>query len=583
MDNLVLTPTRLKNHMLLIALPSRLGSLWRPAFCLALSHFFLASCLTFAQGPIVLTDVTEQSGIVFEHTDGSDGRHFIIESMSAGLAMLDFDLDGDLDLYFLNGAPLDRPAETKFPTNALYRNEGNMRFSDVTESAGVGDTGYGLGVACADFDNDGDPDIFVNNYGTNVLYVNNGDGTFINATRDAGTDLGELVGSGASFFDLDLDGDLDLYVGNYNQFDIQGHQVHFHKGLPSYPSPQLFEAEFDDLYRNNGDGTFTNIAEEAGVRSVSGRSMGIVAFDYDNDSDTDVLVANDTQANFLFENDGKGQFTEVGLLAGLAYDFRGQAQASMGLDVADFNRDGLPDVVMTSFAEEYTTIYYNLGQGLFEDATIRAGIGPATRPHVTWGVIAGDFDSDGWKDIFVACGDLDDNRARRGGALSATGYRVPNLVFRNLGRGKFEDLRDQWGSGATVSQSSRGAVAGDLDGDGDLDIAVLNARSRPTLLRNDTRSDSLQLAITLIGRSSNRNGIGAKIELVSGDEKTVEPVLSGRSYQGDVCGPIVIAADRTAEELRFQVTWPGHISPQEYVVQPNPIEQNVLRLEFIEN
>lgn len=569
--------------MLFIALRRRLASACWPAFCLALSQLFLAACVAFAQGPIVLTDVTDQSGIVFEHTDGSDGRHFIIESMSAGLAMLDFDLDGDLDLYFLNGAPLDRSTETELPANALYRNEGNMRFTDVTQSAGVGDTGFGLGVACADFDNDGDPDIFVNNYGTNVLYVNNGDGTFLNATRDAGTDLGALVGGGTSFFDMDLDGDLDLYVANYNQFDIHSHQVHYHRGLPSYPSPQLFEAEFDDLYRNNGDGTFTNMAAEVGIRAVSGRSMGIVAFDYDNDSDTDVLVANDTQANFLFENDGQGHFTEVGLLAGLAYDFRGQAQASMGLDVADFNRDGLPDVVMTSFSEEYTTIYSNLGQGLFEDATIRSGIGPATRPHVTWGVIASDFDSDGWKDLFVACGDLDDNRTRRGGALSATGYRVPDLVFRNGGQGKFEDLRDQWGSGATVSQSSRGAVAGDLDGDGDPDIAVLNSRSRPTLLRNDTRSDSLQVEITLIGHSANRNGIGAKIELVASDEKTVEYVLSGRSYQGDVCGPTVIATDRSAKELRFEVTWPGQVSPQQHLVKPQQVGRNVLRLVFIEN
>lgn len=491
----------------------------------------LRSSDSCAQSPIVLNDVTKESGVEFVHTDGRYGQYYLFESLCSGLALLDFDNDGAQDIFFCNGAPIGKAIDPS-PMDALYRNLGDFRFREVTGLACVGDTSMSLGVTCADYDNDGWTDIYVNNFGANRFYRNNGDGTFSDRTDRAGVGNGNLVAGGVTFFDMDNDGYLDLYVGNYVKFDVSKHKVHVHKGIASYPSPLSFDPEPDTLLQNNGDGTFTDVTQSSGVGKVAGRSMGLVAFDFDDDGDADVLVANDAHENFLFENDGKGHFEEIGLQSGVAFDYRGRAQASMGVALFDSNHDGRLDLFVTSFWEEFATLYRNLGGGLFEDATLRSDTGDATYPHVTWGVVATDFDNDGHVDLLVGTGDLDDKRESRGGVSKATAFRVRDILLRGKGRGKFEDLKTNWGTGANVVESSRGIVASDLDGDRLVDAVILNARSAPTLLQNKSKAKAA-LAIQLVGTNSNRDGIGATIRVSQGDRIISRYVHSGTSYQSD--------------------------------------------------
>jgi hypothetical protein len=492
------------------------------------SAWLLFVTATHAQCPIRLTDVTRETGITFRHTDGSSGRRYIMESMSAGVALFDYDGDGLIDVYFLNGAPLRGTKVDVPPRNALYRNEGGWKFTDVTDEAGVGDAGYGLGVAAADYDNDGDQDLYVNNFGPNVLYCNNGDGTFDDVTQQAGVANGNKVGAGVCFLDADGDGDLDLYVSNYVRFTYEDHVPHTFMGLPSYPSPLTYAPQPDNLFRNNGDGTFSDVSAESGIEGHAGTGMGIVCADYDDDGDTDVFVNNDVKANFLFQNDGTGSFEEIGLLSGVAYDAAGSPQGSMGVDCGDFDNDGRLDFYVTSYSHELATLYHNLGGGFFEDASRLTGAGSATFPHVTWGTGFVDFDNDGDRDLFVACGDLDDNVERRDDTAA---YLAPNIVLMNTGDGKFVDVSQQAGDGLVPKLPSRGAAFDDLDNDGDVDAVVLNSRREPTILRNDSTGPNHWLQIRLQGSKTNRDGVGARVTVVAGDLTQIDEVHSGRGYQ----------------------------------------------------
>ncbi|WP_197355343.1 FG-GAP repeat domain-containing protein [Aureliella helgolandensis] len=518
---------------------------------------------------IILTDVTDATGIDFVHTDGSDGRHFIVESFSAGLAVFDFDNDGDLDIYFLNGCSLGGSVVAR-ATNVLYRNDGEFQFTDVTAQAGVGDTGYAMGVAAADYDNDGDVDLYVNNYGTNRFFVNNGDGTFSDRTQASGSANGELVGSGVSFLDYDRDGNLDLYVGNYVQFEESQHRVHHHKGLPAYPSPLQFTPQVDTLFRNSGDGNWTDVSQVTGITNVAGRSMAVTSCDFDLDGDIDILVANDTQENFYFQNDAAGQFEEVGLLAGLALDFQGRVQGSMGIELADFNHDALVDVVMSSFADEFLTLYSSSVDGYWIDSTPKSGLGPETRPQVTWGVAVADFDLDGQLDLFVGCGGLDDNHELRGGSNTKSAFDSPNLLFRNQDGSRFETLSN-WGSGTQVRGVTRGLIAADLDSDGDSDVVVLNARGRPTLLRNDTPTGNRAIAVTLIGTRCNRDAIGSRVTAKFSDGSSqTQFVVSGRSYQSDLRAPLVLVVPPGHSLEQLEVFWPGETEGKIHSIGPSP-------------
>ena len=361
-----------------------------------------------------------------------------METISAGLALFDYDGDGLIDIYFLNGAPLPGTKSTQPPRNALYRNIGDFRFTEVTEQAGVGDVGYGLGVAVGDFDNDGDQDLYLNNFGPNVFYRNNGDGTFTDVSQLTGTAVGDHVGAGAAFLDADGDGDLDLFVANYIKFsyDAVG-PIQWH-GVPIYPAPELYHAVPDQFFRNNGDGSFADVSEEVGIASEEGYGMGIVCADYDNDGDIDIFVANDVLRDFLFNNDGRGVFQEVGTLSGTAYNQNGNPMGSMGVTAADYDNDGWLDFYVTSYERQFATLYRNLGGGLFQDVTQTTGAGTGTYTKVTWGADLIDFDNDGDRDLFIATGHLMDLVEQYD---TSTTYETPNLLLMNDGRGKFSDVK----------------------------------------------------------------------------------------------------------------------------------------------
>jgi hypothetical protein len=514
------------------------------------------SCIITAHtdGAILFTDVTKETSITFVHADGSSGRRYIVESVSSGLALFDYDGDGDVDIYFLNGAPLKGTRYKKAPKNELYQNEGNWKFTNVTDRAGVGDTGFGLGVTVGDYDNDGNLDLYLNNYGPNVLYRNKGDGTFEDVTAKAGVAAGHKVGAAAHFLDMDKDGDLDLFVANYLGFTYENHLMRSSKGIHKYAGPMDFPPMANDLFRNNGDGTFTDVSIASGVAEHKGWGMGGVCADFDNDGDTDVYIANDVYANFLFENDGTGKFEEIGLFAGLAYDLHGDDQGSMGIDCGDYDNDGLLDFYQTSYAEELTVLYRNLGGGIFEDVTMATGAGTGTLAHVTWGTGLVDFDNDGDRDIFVACGHLQDNVEQYNNSASTF---VRNIVLMNTGDGKFIDVSNQSGDGMKVKLRSRAAGFDDLDNDGDVDAVILNSRCEPTILRNDSSAKGHWLQVHLRGVKTNRDGIGARVKVVSGDLTLIDEVHSGRGYQSHYGMRLHFGLKDRDKVDRIEVRWIG--------------------------
>ena len=511
-------------------------------------------CAGHADGQVRLRDVTKQTGITFKHTDGNCGKRYIMETVSAGLALFDYDGDGDVDIYFLNGAPLKGTKVAVTPRNALYRNDGNFKFTDVTDKAGVGDAGYGLGVPVGDYDNDGDLDLYLNNYGPNVLYRNNGDGTFTDVTKKAGVANGHKLGAGACFLDIDKDGDLDLYAANYLRFSYDAHVTRTCRGIPIYASPKSYRPLPDTLYRNNGDGTFTDVSKESGVGAHAGWGMGMVCGDYDNDGDTDIFIGNDVAENFLFENDGSGKFKEAGLMAGVAYDMAGNPQGSMGVDCGDYDNDGLLDFHVTSYQQQLATLYRNLGEGVFGDVTRTSRAGAGSFPRVTWGSGFVDFDNDGDRDVFIACGHLQDNVEKYD---DSTSYNQRNILMMNTGKGKFVNVSDKCGDGLTVKLSSRGAAFDDLDNDGDIDVVILNSRREPTILRNDSAKGNHWIQIRLRGTKTNRDGVGARVKVVAGNLTQIDEVHSGRGYQSHYGTRLHFGLGKRDRIDRIEVRWIG--------------------------
>jgi enediyne biosynthesis protein E4 len=499
----------------------------------------MAAAVPAAEGTSIrLHDATRDSGIRFQHTDGNSGEHYLMEAMASGLATFDYDHDGDLDIYFLQGAALRKTGEKQGaapqgtvqdkPRNTLYRNEGNLQFTDVTAQCGLGDMGFGLGVAIADYNGDGHPDVFLNNFGPNVLYRNNGDGSFTDVTAAAGLGDSSTVGAGASFLDIDGDGDLDLYVANYIKFSYESFTPTLFQGKKVYPGPMIFPAEPDQLFRNNGDGSFTDISRSAGIAAHAAWGMGTIAADFDDDDDTDIFVANDSDRNFLFQNDGQGLFKEVAAQVGVAYDYQGHALGSMGVDVGDFNNDGRLDLFHTSYQKQLTALYQNFGGGFFQDVTPRTGAGANTFQRVNWGTGLIDLDNDGDRDLFFANGhihdnldDFDDN----------TSYLQPSQVLENQKGRRFVDVSQACGIGPRAEHSGRGACFEDFDNDGDVDVVVLNSRELPTLLENRSQAVHGWIEIELVGRKTNRDGVGARVRVKSGGRVQVAEVHSGRGYQ----------------------------------------------------
>jgi len=517
---------------------------------------FSGRCVAESESPILFKDVTAQTGITFQHCDGSSGRHYIIENVASGLALFDYDNDGDIDIYFLSGGSLKGTNYATPPVNALYRNDAAWRFTDVTQVSGLGDTGHSLGVAVGDYDNDGDGDIYVTNFGPNSLYRNNGNGTFTNVTQAAGVADGFKLGAGANFLDIDQDGDLDLFSASYGNFTYENHAHRTIGGLPIYVSPRAYEPTSDTLYRNDGDGTFTDISKEAGISSARGSGMGTVCADYDNDGDTDIYVGNDLMQNFLWQNDGAGKFEDMGLLSGLGCDMNGNDMGTMGLGCGDYNNDGLLDFYATAYQDQLPSLYKNLGDAFFEDVSLLSGAGAGANHTVTWGNDFADFDNDGDLDLFVALGHLQDNIDQWD---KRSTYLAKNKLYLNRGNGEFEDISEAGGDGMQVKLSSRGVAFDDLDNDGDVDAVVLNSRCEPTLLRNESPKPGHWLQIQLKGTQPKtpRDAVGTCVKVVVGGLTRIDEVHSGRGYQSHYGTRLYFGLGSHAKVDSVEVRWIG--------------------------
>jgi hypothetical protein len=514
----------------------------------------LALAAAGADCPIKFRDVTAETGIDFVHTHGGSGKKYIVETVSAGVATFDYDNDGKTDIYFVNGRPLAGTETKARPKNRLYRNLGNFKFQDVTDRAGVdGGASYGLGVCVGDYDNDGYQDLYLSNFGENVLYHNNGDGTFSDVTRKAGVGRGPKVGAGACFLDYDNDGRLDLFAANYVKFAYKDHVFRTHRGFHVYYGPRPFPAETHNLFHNNGDGTFTDVSQASGIAAHPSYGMGVVAGDYDNDGYPDIFVANDTSANSLFHNKGRGTFAEVGLSAGVAFDVNGSVKGNMAPDCGDYDNSGLLSFYVTSYQGQMPTLFKNMGHGVFDDVTLASGAGRGMLPYVTWGCGFVDFDNDGHRDLFVVCGHLQDNVELYD---DTTSYRCRNFVLRNLGNGKFVDVSEQCGDVAKLRMSGRGVAFDDLDNDGRIDVVILNSNDKPTILRNESVTGNHWIQIRLRGVKTNRDGVGARLYVVAGDLKQMDEVHGGRGYQSHWGTRLHFGLAKNQRVERIEVHWP---------------------------
>ncbi len=514
-------------------------------------------------GPIQFRDVTRESGIDFVHTDGSSGRRYIVETVASGMASFDYDGDGLIDIYFCNGAPLGgAPEPDVAPQNRLYKNLGGFLFIDVTDEAGVGDPRYSLGATVGDYNEDGYPDLYVSNYGPNTMYANNGDGTFTRTEEEAGTALPdpEKVGAGPAFFDFDDDGDLDLFVANYMKFSPSSHVEHQWKGVTIYSGPLKYPFYPSHLLRNEGDGSFTDVSQESGIQKSLGHGMGMVCSDIDDDGDLDVFVNNDgSPGNFLFRNEGNGQFVEVAAASGTAYSADGLALGSMGVDSGDFDNDGRLDFYVTAYQDQVSRLFRNRGGGLFEDVTRSIGAGMGTYNRVTWGCSFGDFDNDGWRDLFLACGHLIDNVIE---VDDTTTYAQTPIVMRNVNGEKFDNVSRSCGAGLQQPLVGRGASFDDFDNDGRVDVAILNSRRPAVLLANESPTEGNWLQLSLIGRAKTRDAVGARVKVLSGGAQSgssqqVAEVQRGKGYQGHFGSRLQFGMGSHRHADRVEIKWPG--------------------------
>jgi enediyne biosynthesis protein E4 len=470
-----------------------------------------------ATPPIQFEDKLRTSRIDFVLRNSVSPQRYTIETMTGGVALFDYNNDGLLDIFFVNGAAIPSLEKTTAAYhNRLYRNNGDGTFTDVTERAGLQGLGYSMGVAAADYDNDGHTDLYVAGFNRNQLLHNNGDGTFTDVTEKAGVTgiipkLGKAWSVTAGWFDYNNDGLLDLLVINYLNYDLATAVHCASQGNPDYCSPVQFLGTPNILYRNNGDGTFTDVSRESHIADFIGKGMGVSFADYDDDGFVDVFISNDTFQNYLLHNNGNGTFSEVGVEAGVAYNGFGNAVAGMGTDFRDIDNDGRPDIFQTSMFGEGFPIYRNLGSGQFQDVSASAGLTGGTSRLTAWGAGVYDFDNDGIKDLFTANADILDNAP----VIAHRPYGLPNGLFRNHGNMTFEDVSATAGAGFLAPAAHRGAAFGDLNNDGRIDAVVSVLNGPPKLLINCTANNDHWILLNLIGVKSNRDGLGTKIKLTT--------------------------------------------------------------------
>jgi len=519
---------------------------------------------SFSASDVQFTDVTQPLAVDFKHENSPTSSKYLIETMGGGVALLDYDSDGRLDIFFTNGAKLDDPMPAEKPPdksdrrywNRLYRQAPDGTFADVTERAGL--TGlpqnrYAMGVAAGDYDNDGHVDLYVTGYGGNTLYRNRGDGTFADVSGTAGVAASGWSAS-AGFFDYDNDGNLDLFVTRYLDWSFGKNRAcgENKPGLRAYCHPDNFNGVANILYRNNGDGTFADVSAKAGIADANGKGLGVAFADYDRDGFVDVYVANDSVQSFLYHNNGNGTFTEVGLLAGVGFNEEGKTFAGMGVDFADYDNDGHPDIIVTDLSNERYMLFRHNGDGSFRDVTNLSGVGGATLAYSGWGTRFFDYDHDGWKDIFVAQGHVMDTIEKTAPNLR---YLQPPLLLRNES-GRFvkvapgQIFRTEW--------AGRGAAFGDLDNDGDTDIVVTNVGQKAFVLRNDGGNGHHWVAIRTVGRRSNRDGIGCRVKLVtqSGTTQFFEINTAG-SYLSASDKRLLAGMGTDAAVRSVEIRWPS--------------------------
>jgi hypothetical protein len=501
------------------------------------------------------TDIARQAGVAFHHTNGASADKHLVETMGSGAVLFDYDGDGWIDIFLVDGGSIADAAVDRKARHRLYHNRGNGTFEDVTDRSGIQHRAYGMGACAGDYDGDGRPDLYITSYGPNALYHNNGDGTFTDVT--AAAHVGDAKwGAGCAFADLDRDGDLDLWVANYVDAD-RAHSPFCgdsRSGVRFYCHPLKYDPLPSTVYRNDGNGVFTDVSASSGVGALRSNGLGVVVADYDEDGLPDVFVANDTMPNFLFHNTGGMRFTETGLVSGIAVGADGRARAGMGIDTGDYDGDGRLDLVITNLDFEMHTLNRGLGRGLFGYATTESGIGFPTLPFVGFGVAFLDFDNDSRLDIAIANGHILDNAPLyRAGST----YLQRKLLFRNTTERRFAEVGRQAGSGFAAERVGRGLAVGDIDNDGDLDLLVSNNGQDAELLRNDGGNRANALLVRLRGAGRNTDAIGARVRLTSGSRTQIRDIKAGSSYlsQNDLRAHFGLGTAARAD--RIEVVWPS--------------------------
>ncbi len=503
---------------------------------------------------VKFTDVTAAAGITFVHTNGAFGKKYLPETMGAGGAFLDYNNDGWLDIYLVNG--MNWPdGKKQRSTPALYRNNKNGTFTDVTKAAGLAVEFYGMGVTSADYDNDGDCDLFVSALGPDRLFQNQGNGTFKDVTKAAGLGGDDSYGTSAAFLDYDRDGNLDLFVANYVKWSRESDIWCSLDGeTKAYCTPQSYKGASPHLYRNKGNGTFEDVTKAAGIYDDTNKGLGVLVFDYNGDGWPDIMMANDTQPNKLWENTGKGGFNEVGVLAGIAFSEDGVARGAMGIDAGDYDRSGNLSVVIGNFSNEMITLYHNERNGFFIDDGPTSSVGPASLLNLTFGCFFFDYNLDGFLDILAANGHVENDI---NAVQKKVTYAQPPQLFQNMDGRRFSDVTQQLGNDFGTPRVARGAAYGDFDNDGDLDVLMTACGGPAKLFRNDGGNQNNWVTLHLEGSKSNRDGLGAVVRIKSGDVVQTAMVKTGGSYCSQSQLRLTFGLGKLQKIDSVEISWPS--------------------------